>query len=117
MATFLSTYPCTCPLRSSVLIDHRVDLPNLSQVRGAFNLQTSGEFDCKPFDDAKKKKGIIKGKYTCRGSLTKPGGAGTKPSDTNNGAKESSPAMAIGVNMPAVVGGTSFVAGLMQLIL
>ena len=99
-------------------MDHRVDLPNLSQVRGAFNLQTSAEFDCKPFDDAKKKKGIIKGKYVCAGAQIKPGGAGTKPSGTkSSSASGTNAADALNVNMPALVGSTSFVAGLLQLLL
>ena len=95
---------------------NRLDIPNLSQVRGAFNLQTSADFNCKPYDDAKKK-GTIKGKYVCAGTQAKPGGAGTKPSGTSSGGKESSAAQAINVDFPALVGGTSFIAGLLQMIL
>lgn len=94
-----------------------LNLPNLKQVRGAFNLQTSAEFDCAPYDDAKKKKGIIKGKYVCAGAQSKPGGAGTKPSSTSGGSKETGAAQAISVNLPVIVGGTSFLAGLLQMVL
>ena len=91
----------------------------MSQVKGAFNLQTSAEFDCGPFDQAKKKKNIIKGKYTCAGTQAKPGGEGTKPSGTSSSAKASgsSAAGAITANLPAVVGGTSFIAGILQILL
>ncbi|KAG8528030.1 uncharacterized protein KY384_006946 [Bacidia gigantensis] len=92
-----------------------LDLPNLSQVRGAFNLQTSAEFDCKPFDDARKTK--IKGKYQCAGQQSKPGGQGTKPSSTGSGAKPTGAAGFNAVNLPALVGGTSFIAGLLQMAL
>lgn len=96
-----------------------VDLPSLSQVRGAFNLQTSAEFDCTAFDADKKSKGIIRGNYVCAGTQSKPGGAGTKPSGTSSGSKSSSTsaADALSLNYPAVVGGTSLIAGLLQFIL
>ncbi|KAL9131039.1 MAG: hypothetical protein Q9217_000925 [Psora testacea] len=95
-----------------------VQLPALSQVRGAFNLQTSAEFDCSAFDAAKKSKGIIKGNYVCSGSQAKPGGAGTKPSGTSSGSKASSTSAAghLDFNLPLMLGAASLVSGLFQMI-
>ncbi|KAI4185410.1 MAG: hypothetical protein L6R41_004156 [Letrouitia leprolyta] len=94
-----------------------VELPALSQVQGAFNMQTSGKFDCSGFDELSSKK-VVKGKYTCRGSQTKPGGVGTA-SSTSSGSSASGTSSAgqFQANLPAVLGGTSVMAGLLQLIL
>ena len=94
---------------------YRVDLPNLKQVRGAFNLQTSAEFDCGPFDTARKN-GVIKGKYVCAGTQVKPGGEGSKPSSGGKSGP-SNAAQPNNVNYPAVIGGTSLIAGLLQMLL
>ncbi|KAL8695321.1 MAG: hypothetical protein Q9218_000220 [Villophora microphyllina] len=95
-----------------------VELPALTQVQGAFNMQTSGKFDCSAFDKLDQNK-VIKGHYVCQGSETKPGGAGTKPSGTSSGSAASGTSSAgqFQANLPAVMGGTSLVAGLLQLIL
>ncbi|KAL9596425.1 MAG: hypothetical protein Q9219_005809 [cf. Caloplaca sp. 3 TL-2023] len=95
-----------------------VELPALTQVQGAFNMQTSGKFDCSAFDKYEDNK-VIKGKYTCRGSETKPGGAGSNPSGTSSGSAASGTSSAgqFQANLPAVLGGTSLMAGLLQLVL
>ncbi|KAL8953790.1 MAG: hypothetical protein Q9222_000355 [Ikaeria aurantiellina] len=95
-----------------------VELPALTQVQGAFNMQTSGKFDCSAFDELDDNK-VIRGDYVCSGSETKPGGAGTKPSGTSSGSSASGTSSAgqFQANLPAVMGGTSLVAGLLQLIL
>lgn len=94
-----------------------VDLPNLSQVRGTFNLQTSAEFDCTGFDAAKKSKGIIRGNpYVCRGKVSKPGGTGSKVS-SGSSASDTSAADVNAFNYQTVIGGTSLLAGLLQWIL
>lgn len=95
-----------------------VELPALTQVQGAFNMQTSGKFDCSAFDKLDQNK-VIKGEYTCRGSETKPGTVGTKGSGTSSGSAASGTSSAgqFQANLPAVIGGTSVMAGLLQLIL
>lgn len=91
-----------------------VELPALTQVRGAFNMQSSGTLNCSAFDQDNSNK-VIKGNYVCRGSLSKPGGANTKPSSSPTSS--SSAAHPLNVNIPTVMGGTSILAGLLQFIL
>lgn len=81
-------------------------------------MQTSGKFDCSAFDKLDQNK-VVKGNYVCRGSETKPGGAGTKPSGTSSGSTASGTSSAgqFQANLPAVMGSTSLLAGLLQLIL
>lgn len=93
----------------------RVQLPALTQVQGAFNLQTSAKFDCSAFDQLSSNK-VIRGKYTCLGMRTRPGGQGTG-SGTSGGGDEKSSAGQIFANLPATVGGTLVLAGLLQIIL
>jgi len=96
-----------------------VELPGLTQVSGAFNLQTSANFDCSGFQADKSSKNIIKGNFVCSGSVTKPGGAGTKPSSTGgSGPNKSSAADPAAIPaLPALMGATSIFAGLLQFIL
>ncbi|KAL8727381.1 MAG: hypothetical protein Q9166_006053 [cf. Caloplaca sp. 2 TL-2023] len=93
-----------------------VQLPALTQVQGAFNMQTSARFDCSAFDKLADTK-VIRGKYTCLGSQTKPGGQGTASGSSGAAASGTSSAGQFQANLPAVVGGTSLLAGLLQLIL
>lgn len=95
-----------------------MELPGLTQVQGAFNIQTSEEFDCAKFDEARDNK-VIKGEYVCQGSQTKPGTAGTKPSSTSGGSGSSKTGAAapMDLNLPFVLGGSSLVAGILQLFL
>ncbi|KAL8821197.1 MAG: hypothetical protein Q9223_000712 [Gallowayella weberi] len=94
-----------------------VQLPALTQVQGAFNLQTSAKFDCSGFDKLVPNK-VVKGKYYCASSLVKPGKEGTR-SGTSDGADsgDKSAAGHVQVNLLAVVGGTSVLAGFLQLLL
>lgn len=94
-------------------------LPALTRVAGAFNMQTSASnFSCDAFRTYHDNK-IIKGSYVCSGGVSKPRGAGTKPSTTSKGAKASGSSAAnhMDVNYPTVLGGTSILAGLLQFVL
>lgn len=77
-------------------------------------MQSSGTLDCSAFDTYNSNK-VIKGNYVCKGSLSKPGGANTKPS--SGAATSSSAAQPLNVNIPTAMGGTSILAGLLQLLL
>ena len=96
----------------------RVNLPDLSRVDGAFNMQTSAtNFSCDAFDENHKNK-VIRGNYVCAPGVSKPRGAGTKPSETSGASPTGSGAAGhLDVNYPAVIGGTSVLAGLLQLLL
>ncbi|CAL8582598.1 cell wall protein Ecm33 [Xanthoria parietina] len=93
-----------------------VQLPALTQVQGAFNLQTSARFDCAAFDQLSTNK-VIRGKYTCLGMRTKPGGQGTGSGSSGGGDDEQSSAGQLFANLPVAVGGTLVLAGLLQIIL
>ena len=96
----------------------RVDLPALTQVQGAFNIQSSGTLDCSAFQADSSTKQVIKGHYVCQGSESKPGGAGTTASSSSSSkATGKSSAGHIEVNFPVVMAGTSIIAGLLQLVL
>jgi len=67
-------------------------LPELDDVRGGFNLQTTEEFSCAEFDK-KKSSGVIKGdEYTCKGKLSEAksseGGASTSGGSGSGGSGE-----------------------------
>lgn len=97
----------------------RVDLPALTQVKGAFNLQTSGEFDCSSFNKIHDSKAVIRGKYTCSGGKSDPGTAESTSTSTSTGSSASKTAAAahFDLNAPIIMGGSSLVAGLLQFFL
>ncbi|KAL9001204.1 MAG: hypothetical protein Q9169_000388 [Polycauliona sp. 2 TL-2023] len=93
-----------------------VQLPALTQVQGAFNLQTSARIDCAAFDELASSK-VIRGKYTCLGMRARPGGEGTGSGSNGAGDGEESSAGRTLTNLPAVVGGSLVFAGILQMIL
>ncbi|KAF2864128.1 hypothetical protein K470DRAFT_225266 [Piedraia hortae CBS 480.64] len=64
-----------------------VALPKLSDVRGAFNLQSSKDITnaCNHFKPLSGSNNVIKGTYTCSGGRSRPGGTGTLSPGTNSG--------------------------------
>lgn len=81
-------------------------------------MQSSGQLDCSAFEADSTTKQVIKGHYVCSGSVSKPGGAGTSASASSTSKPTGkSSAGHIEANFPAVMGGTSLIAGLLQLIL
>ena len=81
-------------------------------------MQSSGMLDCSAFDADKNSKQVIKGKYVCKGQIAKPGGQGSKAS-SSSGSKPTGKSAAgrVDINFPAILGATTFAAGLFQLIL
>ncbi|KAF2184390.1 GPI-anchored cell wall organization protein Ecm33 [Zopfia rhizophila CBS 207.26] len=83
-----------------------VSLPALNDVDGAFNLQSTGDVQgqCddffKPLSDKKR----IKGKFTCFGSVAKPGGQGTTPTVTGANSKKTGAASTLNVQKNAAMG-------------
>ena len=81
-------------------------------------MQTSAtNFSCDAFEQNRKDK-VIRGRFVCSGGVEKPRGAGTTPT-TEDGANPSGTGAAghVQVNYPVVVGGSSILAGLLQLLL
>lgn len=60
---------------------YRVELPSLKDVRGAFNMQSSGQLNCDKLSDFDGD--VTKGKYTCFSEVKDPGKEGTTPDDSN----------------------------------
>ena len=77
---------------------------------------SSSNFSCDTFDKDHDNK-IIRGKYFCQGGVSKPSGAGSTPTGSGSKASGTSAAGHIDVKYPAVLGGTSVLAGLLQFIL
>merc|ERR1712187_1034853 len=48
-----------------------VDIPELSNVKGGFSMQSTGDFDCDGFDK-KHKDRVIRGSYTCSAKKSNP---------------------------------------------
>ncbi|KAK5110758.1 hypothetical protein LTR62_005635 [Meristemomyces frigidus] len=69
-----------------------VSLPALSDVRGAFNLQSTSDISsaCSNFKGLSGSNNVIKGTFTCSGDQSHPGGAGTTPSGTSSSSSSSS---------------------------
>ncbi len=87
------------------------------EVKGAFNLQSSGQLDCSAFQADAGSKKVIKGHYTCQGSVAKPGGQGSKASSSSGSTPTGkSAAGRVDVNFPLIMGGSTLIAGLLQLI-
>ncbi|KAL6714959.1 3-prime end of ExtraCellular Mutant protein [Lecanora helva] len=95
-----------------------VDLPALQEVDGAFTLSTSATFDCSAFDEDKKSKKVIRGKYSCKSKQAKPGSSGSKASSSSGSSPTGQSAAGhVDVSYPVVLGTTSFLAGLLALAL
>jgi hypothetical protein len=71
-------------------------LPSLKDAQGAFNIQSTGNLDesCKIFDGQAGQNDVIKGKYTCAGTLSNPGGADSTPTSTGGAKATKSPGVA-----------------------
>lgn len=67
-----------------------VSLPELSDVRGAFNLQSTKNINsaCDHFEPLSGPNNVIKGEYTCS-QTDNPQGTGTLPDGTNSGSSGS----------------------------
>jgi len=81
-------------------------MPKLENVRGQFNLQSTGNFSCTTFDKAKSDQ-IIHGTYKCKASeanpTTKDGASGTTTSSgSSSSASKSSAADLNAANLPAL---------------
>ena len=81
-------------------------------------MQTSASnFSCSAFDEDRKNK-VMKGTYVCAPGVSKPRGAGTRPSASSSPTPtKSSAAGPVDVTYPAIYGGTSLLAALLQLML
>jgi hypothetical protein len=76
-----------------------VETEKLNFVKGAFNLQSTGNVsESCDFYKALKDKKIIGGKYFCRGKVEDPGEAGHKPTDQDGSKKASSATTLSAVN-------------------
>ncbi|KAF2002712.1 hypothetical protein P154DRAFT_135481 [Amniculicola lignicola CBS 123094] len=67
-----------------------IAIPALNDVKGTFNIQSTGDIQATCDDTFKplKSKGKIQGSYTCVGAVANPGGEGTTPTVTGGSAKK-----------------------------
>ena len=77
------------------------------------NVQTSAQFNCDPINNLQNTQ-VVRGAVTCAGSQSDPGSS-TSTSTGTSSAKTSGAAAPLCV--PSFVGGTSILAGLLQLLL
>lgn len=114
-AILLSKYSCSpanqiSPRDSNI---SRVALPALTQVRGAFKIETSGQFNCSAFQKLSSSK-AIRGKFDCKGNQQKLGTA--DPSSSNSGGKTGA-AIHFEVSIPRILCGSSVIATFLQFFL
>lgn len=79
-----------------------VALPSLNDVKGTFNIQSTGDIQgtCDDTFEPLKKKNKIQGDFTCVGAVANPGGEGTTPTVTGGSAKKTgSPGAAANVQV------------------
>ncbi|KAF2086140.1 GPI-anchored cell wall organization protein Ecm33 [Saccharata proteae CBS 121410] len=83
-----------------------VSMPNLTDVRGGFNIQSSEDIDdtCSEFSDMHGSGKVIKGEYQCAGSQNNPGGADTTPTGTSSGSSSTKTGAAGRMEVSAGVG-------------
>ena len=77
------------------------------------NVQTSANFDCGPIN-ALSSNQVVKGSVTCSGNQANPGSSTATSSGTS---ASSTTGAAVPLNVPVFMGGTSILAGLLQLFL
>ena len=118
MATTASKWLSGFSFQAAQAKPFRVDLPSLTRIAGAFNMQTSASnFSCSAFDEYNKNK-VMKGHYVCASGVSKPRGAGTRPSASSSSKPTGKSAAGhLDVTYPAIYGGTSLLAALLQLML
>lgn len=95
-----------------------VKLPALTDVRGAFNLQSSGDISdaCNTFEPLSGSNNVIKGTYTCHGGESNPGGTGTLSPGTNSGSGSSSSSTASSSANGIYISGATGVMGVVAAI-
>lgn len=97
---------------------NNVSLPDLGEVKGGFNMQSSGNFQCSDFDTLRTNS-VIQGSYTCKSSTSNPttmdGSSGT--STGSGSAASSSKSSASNLANTPIVGLTAMVGAILQAML
>lgn len=93
-------------------------IPNLTDVKGGFNMQSTAQIDCSGYQ-SDFSSGVIQGKFTCKTTADAKGGLGSG-SGTSSGSSPSSTstkgaAASFGISEAAA--GLSVLGGLMQMLL
>jgi len=85
----------------------KIELPKLGDVKGAFNIQSTGSVQktCDDVFSPLHDKGKIQGNYVCVGEVVAPGGEGTTPVTTGGQPKKTGAASAMHVQGAALIGG------------
>lgn len=85
----------------------KIATPVLNDVKGAFNLQSTGDVQevCDKFYKPLKNKEKIRGKYECVGQVEKPGGQGTTPTVTGSKSSKTNAASPLNVQSNAAAMG------------
>lgn len=88
-----------------MLIPFSVELPKLADVRGAFNLQSSGDLNntCSNFKSLAGSNNVIKGTFTCSGAVEDPSSDPSSASATTSGTSSSSTAKSAAAGFAAPV--------------
>lgn len=97
---------------------NNVELPELNNVRGAFNLQSTEDIqeDCDAFRRISGPTNIIKGRFQCAGRQSNPGGANTTPTSGSSGSSPSGAAGHLDISSSTVMGVSGVLAAIFGLL-
>lgn len=91
-------------------------MPQLQNVNGGFNIQSTAQIDCSTFD--KQKGGIIQGTYTCKTTTDVQSGVGSGSSTTSGTSSSStSKAAAVSYGVSEAAAGLSVLGGILGMLL
>lgn len=94
-----------------------VELPALTNVKGAFNLQSTAQFSCAAFANEHGNSKVIQGAYTCMTTSSPSTLTGTTTGSSSSPSSTSSKGAAVSYGINEAVAGFSVLGGLLQMLL
>jgi len=91
------------------------ELPELADVKGGFNIQSTAQIECTGFD--KLEGNVIQGVYTCLTTADAKSGVGSSTTTGSSAKPSSSKGAAMSFGVSEAVAGLSVVGGLLQMVL
>jgi hypothetical protein len=115
----ISKLPCPhhVPLIFDANASFSVTLPGLEEVKGGFNMQSTGSLQCSAFDSLRNNN-VILGSYTCKQTANPTTINGQSGTSTGSGsASSSSKSSATALREVPIVGLTAIIGSLLQALL
>jgi len=94
-----------------------VEMPDLTNVKGAFNLQSTAQFSCAAFANEHGSSKAIQGQYTCETTSNPSTLTGTTTGSGSSASSTSSKGAAVSYGINEAVAGLSVIGGFLQMLL